>query len=65
MQHLKLYPLSPKDPPLHSGTPVDRIKTNNAHTNKKSKVVWQVANEIRNRKKSKRSILKVNPTKID
>ena len=31
---------------------------NNAHTNKKSKVVWQIANEISNRKKSKRSILK-------
>ena len=30
---------------------------NNAHTNKKSKVVWQMANEIRNRKKSKGSIL--------
>ena len=31
---------------------------NNAHTNKKSKVVWQIANEISNRKKSKRSTLK-------
>ena len=26
---------------------------NNAHTNKKSKVVWQIANEISNRKKIK------------
>ena len=31
---------------------------NNTHTNKKSKVVWQIANEISNRKKSKCSILK-------
>ena len=31
---------------------------NKAHTIKKSKVVWQIANEISNRKKSKRSILK-------
>ena len=31
---------------------------NNAHTSKKSKVVWQIANEISNRKKSKRFILK-------
>ena len=31
---------------------------NNAHTNTKSKVVWQIANEIGNRKKSKGSILK-------
>ena len=31
---------------------------NNEHTNKKSKVVWQIANETSNRKKSKRSILK-------
>ena len=31
---------------------------NNAHTNKKSKVVWRIANEINNRKKSKYSILK-------
>ena len=28
------------------------------HTNNKSKVVWQIANEISNGKKSKRSILK-------
>ena len=31
---------------------------NNAHTNKKSKIVWQIANEISNRKKSKLYILK-------
>ena len=30
----------------------------NAHTNRKSKIVWQIANEISNRKNSKRSILK-------
>ena len=30
---------------------------NNAHTNKKSKVVWQIEKETSNRKKSKRSIL--------
>ena len=31
---------------------------NNAHANKKSKVVWQIAIEISNKKKSKCSILK-------
>ena len=31
---------------------------NNAHTNKKSEVVWQIVNEICHRKESKRSILK-------
>ena len=34
---------------------------NIAHANKKSKVVWQIANEISNIKKSKLSILKVKP----
>ena len=38
---------------------------NHAHTNKKSKVVWQIANKISNRKKSKRSILKGKSKQIN
>ena len=34
------------------------VELNNAHTNKKSEVVWQISNEIRIRQKPKRSILK-------